>query len=108
MVGKTKQVSGFSPELQRALDDVRRQGNELSEGILSGAVWATQNRSEEIEWTSAGQIRVYHSLGRRPLGWMVVSPNGPANVYSTQDSEDPTRALLLVSSGALICRILVF
>lgn len=55
-----------------------------------------------------GNTVINHKLGRNPLGWFLVSPQGPATVYQAAQQPNPTLTLTLVSDAAISSSIWVF
>lgn len=69
--------------------------------LLQGQLLSNQ---ELITGTNA----VNHKLGRNPVGWFLVSPQGPSVVYQEAYQPNPTLFLTLNSSADMTTGIWVF
>ena len=55
-----------------------------------------------------GSVGINHKLNRVPQGWFLVSPQGPAIVYQSENQPNPIFTLTLTSSQAMTTDIWVF
>ncbi len=96
-------VATDDPKLELIQDNAERSFHPLNSSPLAGA------RLVDVEIGSFVECYVNHGLNRVPNGWILVSPSGDTRVWtSLTPSPDPTRILILLSSAAVTCKILVF
>lgn len=55
-----------------------------------------------------GSTPIDHKLGREPIGWFLVSPQGAATVYQNAYQPNPELTLTLTSNAAITSAIWVF
>ncbi len=94
-------LRGLPPTVQRALDaltgEVRTAGKrEIGQGVLVSGV--------ELATGSANSVA--HNLGRKPKGWLVVSPQADARIW--QSATPDATYLYLNASAAVTTALWVF
>lgn len=86
--------------LQRVQDNVSR-----SLDVLSRQVLAEHSLVDALP-VGTSETRVPHLLGRKPMGWLLVSPQADARVWESAPAD--SRFLYLTASAVLSTRLLVF
>lgn len=92
---KSSALARVQAELQRVLDPITQCP------LLAGHLVAG------VELTTAGAA-VQHGLGRPVVGWFVVGKDADARVWSSGESPNPDKFLLLDASATVTVSLWVF
>lgn len=64
---------------------------------------------ENVSLTAASTTEVYHKLGRKPKGWLIVRQRGQANIWDLQDAnKNKSVTLSLACSADVVVDIWIF
>jgi hypothetical protein len=94
---------GLRVDLTRAQDRLGLAVDELASSPLTGC------KIVSVTFTGAGSADVYHRLGKRLTGWIVIDRDTAATVYnSSAGANDRREFITLTASAAVTLTILVF
>jgi hypothetical protein len=90
-----------NPETDRALSTVAEALSALA--ALPANAGAPAIVSQAL---TTSDTRVYHGLGRAPLGWLVCGQTADATVYEVSTSDAPSEYINLRASASVTARLL--
>ena len=101
--------SGKAPDALR--QDLTRAQDRLALAIddLAASPLASPKVIEDVTFTGAVSVNVYHKLPWRITGWLVIDKSTNADVWNTTAATNDRRDYItLTSSAATVISILVF
>lgn len=94
---KDKETQKLQQNIENAIEPIISK--EIIDGVLCKDICLKPNIATEVE----------HSLGRKPLGWIVVRKRADARIWDVQDfNNNPSRSLSLATSHEVKVDLWIF